>query len=45
MKACANNKTVLNVAMMQSCSKQGRNYMPLYKAIEFLNFGDTDEKC
>ena len=36
------NESVLNVLVMQRCSKKAQDYMVMYKAIESLNLDDTD---
>ena len=42
VKVSTDNKSVLNISQMRSCSKKARDYMVLYKAVEALNLDDSD---
>ena len=42
IKVCTDNRSILNMEQMQSCSRRARNYTVLYKAVEALNLNGLE---
>ena len=42
VRKCMDNKTILSLSRVRSCSRKARDYMILYKAVESLNLNESD---